>query len=145
MDLLTPEHFIFLFLAMVSVVSNFKMSLYMELSTKIHGKWIAVLIILLSSAICLGPSTYCYLTGDWWKCFQNSHLRTAQILLGVTLLSCLLIISDITTQKLKRKTQTVISGDPETARTSPAVIQINNFFPCQDGDQNGSSDVDHVR
>ena len=139
----------FLFAALIAVVSlirNFKMSLYLKLSTRILGKWIVMMVVMMASSICLVSSTYCYLTRDWMRCFQNNFLRTCQVLLVPTFACCFVIISDLTTTKLKEKISEVrISTESQmVVPEEPAVIQINNFFPAQQGPACCSA-RDHIR
>ena len=139
----------FLFAALIAVVSlirNFKMSLYLKLSTRILGKWIVMMVVMMAFSICLVSSTYCYLTRDWMRCFQSNFLTTCQVLLVPTFACCLVIISDLTTTKLKEKISEVrISTESQmVVPEEPAVIQINNFFPAQQGPACCSA-RDHIR
>ena len=135
----------------MSVIRNFKMSLYLELSLKLQGKWIALLILLLACTISLGSYTRCYLMGDMWsgKCNGNNVVRTIQILIIPTLACCLLILSDLTTTKLQKKIselRTRAVADQESTGPSVIEVQMNNFFPNQHGGgQNCCSARDHVR
>ena len=132
--------------ALVSVVRHFKMSIYMLLSLRIRGSWLAMSIILLSAAICLSSVTYCSLTEHWRKCYLNIFLRTSQIMIAFIFSCCWLIISDLATTALKEKfsrlSGSVVPGVVQSDTVVP--IPVNNFFPDQD-DQNCCSARDHVR
>ena len=62
----------------MSVIRNFKMGLYLKLSTRLQGKWLAVTVLLLASIISVVSSTYCHHTANGQKCFQQNFLRTCQ-------------------------------------------------------------------
>ena len=132
------------FPAIVSLIRNFKMSLYLKLSTKILGKWVVMMVVALSSTICLVSSTYCYLAGDWKKCFKNNFLRVCQSVLVPTFACCLVILSDLTTIKLKKKISELRAESQTAMSREVAVIQMNNFLPSQQG-PDCCSTRDHVR
>ena len=64
--------------ALVSVIRNFKMGLYLRLSTRLQGKWIALVVLLMAFIISVVSSTYCHYTANGQKCFRQNFLRTCQ-------------------------------------------------------------------
>ena len=133
-----------IFAAIVSVIRNFNMDLYLKLSTKFKGKCIALLILTLSSCLTVGSQTYCHIW-NWKnekKCFQFLFLRTCQALMVPTLTCCLLVFSDLFTTKYRKKITELrrigyrcchenTNTGQENNSVSVAVIELqhNNFFP----------------
>ena len=120
------------------------MSLYLKLSTKILGKWVVMMVVALASTICLLSSTYCFVAGDWKKCFKNNFLRLCQTALVPIFACCLVILSDLTTIKLKKKISELSAESQTVMSTELAVIQMNNLCPSQQGPDCCSA-RDHVR
>ena len=149
------------FAAIVSVIRNFNMDLYLKLSTMFKGKWVALLIIILAACFCIGSQTFCHIWNveNGKKCFQNFFLRTCQALMLPTMACCLLVFSDLFTTKYKKKIrelrrvnyrccQEKSNSSQEThSSVSLAVIEVqqNNFFPDQQSGQCGCLAKEHVR
>ena len=140
-----------MFSAVASAIRNFKMSLYLELSTRLQGRWIALTVLELVSIQELVTYNYCHYAGEGKKCFRNISMRTCQTLIVLSLSCCLLVISDLFTAKYKKQ-QSPSSGlhsheAPGRSEAGVAVIEVqqNNFFAQQqEGGVNCCTGKDHV-
>ena len=79
-----------------TILHNFKMSWYLQLSTSFNGNWIFPLLLVLSGSAEVGVWS---LRADW----QEINYLTCKVLIFLSLGCYLLVASDLATQYLRKK------------------------------------------
>ena len=128
-----------------TILQNFKMSWYLQLSTSFNGNWIFPVLLVLS---CSAEAAMWKLSEDW----QEINYKTCRVLIFISLCCYLLVFSDLLTQYLRKKVDALrrnsVAVWPGSQRVAPVTENQPAISVISHQPQAGTSCLgrkDHVR
>ena len=106
-----------------TILHNFKMSWYLQLSTSFNGNWIFPLLLLVS---CSAEVAIWQLRVDW----QEINYRTCKVLIFLSLGCYLLVFSDLATQYFRKKVDALRRNNVVLWRGSQRVAPVTENQPA---------------